>query len=92
MPGQTKVTIQGAPLLCVPDLQGAPIVGCTQPATPAPTKPCTTVASILPGSWSTKVLVDGKPVYVATLAGLTDGVPPSPLILVFPGQVTVQAM
>jgi hypothetical protein len=89
IPGQMKVTIQGAPVLCVPDLLGAPIVGCTQPPTPT-TKPCTLVASTLPGSWSLKVTVGGRPAYLATLNGLTDGVPPSPLVVTFPGQVKVQ--
>jgi hypothetical protein len=90
IPGQMQVTIQGAPVLCVPDLLGAPIVGCTQPPTLA-TKPCTVVAATLPGSWSLKVTVGGRPLYLATLSGLTDGVPPSPLVVTYPGQVTVQA-
>ena len=89
IPRQGVVTIRGAPVMCVPDLIGAPIVGCAQPPTPA-TKPCTTVVSTLPGSWSLKVLVGGRPAYVATATGLTDGVPPSPITVVFPGQVLVQ--
>ena len=63
--------------------------GCAQPPTPA-TKPCTTVVSALPGSWSLNVLVGGKPVYLQTLAGMTDGVPPSPIMVVYPGQELVQ--
>jgi hypothetical protein len=89
IPRQATVTISGAPVMCVPDLMGAPIVGCAQPPTPA-TKPCTTVVSTLPGSWSLKVLVGGKPVYLQTLTGMTDGVPPSPIMVVYPGQVLVQ--
>ena len=91
IPGQMQVTIQGAPVLCVPDLLGAPIAGCAVPPTPA-TKPCTLVAATFPGSWSLKVSVAGRPAYLATLAGLTDGVPPSPLVVVFPGQVLIQAL
>ena len=90
IPGQTKVLIGGSPVLCLPDLLGAPIVGCAQPPTPA-TKPCTTVVQTLPGSTSQKVMVGGRPAYLATLAGLTDGVPPSPIVVTFPGQVIVQA-
>jgi hypothetical protein len=90
IPRQMQVTIQGAPVLCVPDLLGAPIAGCPIPPTPA-TKPCTTVVSTLPGSWSLKVTVAGRPAYLATLTGLTDGVPPAPITVVFPGQVIVQA-
>jgi hypothetical protein len=89
IPRQGTVTIRGAPVMCVPDLMGAPIVGCAQPPTPA-TKPCTTVVSTLPGSWSLNVLVGGKPVYLQTLTGMTDGVPPSPITVAYPGQEIVQ--
>lgn len=90
IPRQFEVTIQGAPVLAVPDLLGAPILGCAQPPTPV-TKPCTVVSSVLPGSWSERVTIGGRPAYMATLVGFTDGVPPSPLIVEFPGQVIVQA-
>ncbi len=90
IPRQAKVTVQGVPVLCVPDLIGAPIIGCTQPPTPT-TKPCTMVVSVFPGSWSLKVTAGGRPVYLATLSGLTDGIPPSPIVCTSPGQVTVQA-
>jgi hypothetical protein len=89
IPRQISVLLQGAPAMCEPDLLGAPIVGCALPPTPA-TKPCTTVVSTLPGSTSLKVLVAGRPAYVATLSGMTDGVPPSPITVVFPGQMLVQ--
>ena len=82
--------VGGAPALCVPDLQGAPIVGCPVPPTPA-TKPCTTVLTILPGSWSAKVAVNGMPVYLATVSGFTDGVPPAAIMVAYPGQALVQA-
>jgi hypothetical protein len=90
IPGQMKVLIGGAPVLCVPDMVGAPIVGCALPPTPA-TKPCTTVVQAMPGSWSLKVSVGGRPAYLSTLVGLTDGVPPSPVLVMYPGQVIVQA-
>ena len=89
IPRQSTVLAGGAPVMCVPDLIGAPIVGCAQPPTPT-TKPCTTLISTLPGSWSLKVSAGGRPVYVATFAGLTDGVPPSPIMVVSPGQTLVQ--
>jgi hypothetical protein len=89
IPSQTSVLIDGAPVLCATDLLGAPIAGCPVPPTPA-TKPCTTVASVLPGSWSLKVLVAGRPALVATATGLTDGLPPGTIQVVFPGQVKVQ--
>jgi hypothetical protein len=89
IPRQTVVSIQGGPVLCEPDILGAPIVGCPVPPTPA-TKPCTTVVSTFPGSTSLKVLVGGRPAYVSTLTGLTDGVPPGNIMVSFPGQVIVQ--
>ncbi|HEX2088295.1 MAG TPA: hypothetical protein VHF89_21595 [Solirubrobacteraceae bacterium] len=89
IPRQMSVLAGGAPVVCVPDLLGAPIAGCLLPPTPA-TKPCTLVAAVFPGSWSTRVTVGGRPVYLQTLTGLTDGVPPAPLLVVYPGQVTVQ--
>jgi len=48
------------------------------------------VAAVLPPSWSLKVSVLGMPVYLSTIIGITDGVPPGTLMLVSPGQVTVQ--
>ena len=90
IPKQTQVTIQGGAILCEPDLVGAPIVGCAQPPSPS-TVPCTVVVATLPGSTSLKVVVGGKPAYVATLTGLTNGVPPGTLIVANPGQTTVQA-
>jgi hypothetical protein len=89
IPTQQKVLAGGAPVLCVPDLVGAPIAGCPVPPTPA-TKPCTTLVAPLPGSWSMKVLVGGRPAYTATLPGLTDGVPPGTVTVISPGQVKVQ--
>src|SRR3954462_6779581 len=74
-PRQSWVLVQGAPALCEPDLIGAPIVGGAQPPTPS-TKPCTTVVATLPGSSSPRVTAGGRPVYLDTLSGMTDGVPP----------------
>lgn len=89
VPRQTKVVIQGASVLCEPDLLGAPIVGCAQAATPV-TKPCTTVLTTLPGSSDPNILVGGRPAYLATLTATTDGVPPGVVTVMFPGQVLVQ--
>jgi hypothetical protein len=91
IPKQMKVLAGGAPVLCVGDLVGAPIVGCAQPPTPA-TAPCLVVASEIPipmVGMSPTVLVGGKPALLAGINGITSGVPPSPLIVAFPGQTTV---
>jgi hypothetical protein len=90
IPQQAQIQIQGGYVVCEPGLLGAPIIGCAQPPSPT-SKPCTLVATTFPGSTSLKALVFGRPPYLATLAGLTDGVPPSPLIVVSPGQTTVHA-
>jgi hypothetical protein len=89
IPKQSQVVIQGGAVLCEPDLTGALIVGCAQPASPG-SKPCTTVITTLPGSTSLKVLVGGRPAYIATLSGVTDGVPPGALIVTSPGQTVVE--
>jgi hypothetical protein len=89
VPRQSQILVQGGPALCEPDLVGAPIVGCAQAPSPT-TKPCTTVISTLPGSSSPRVLVGGRPVYLSTLSGLTDGVPPGVIQVVDPGS-TVNA-
>ena len=68
IPTQTKVLIPGGPVLCEGDLVGAPIVGCAQPPSPG-TKPCTIVVSTCPARPSLKVMVGGRPAYVATLTG-----------------------
>jgi hypothetical protein len=90
IPKQAQVTIQGGSVLCEGDLSGAPIIGCLQPPTPA-TKPCTMVISTLPGSSAPTVLALGRPVLLATLSGMTDGVPPGTIMVASPGQATVQA-
>ena len=90
IPRQATVIVSGAgPLMCEGDLVGAPIVGC--PLASPGTKPCTTVVSTLPGiSTSLGVAVGGRPAHVATLNGVTDSVPPGVLVLVDPGQTTIQ--
>jgi hypothetical protein len=90
LPKQTQVTIAGNPVLREGDLSGAPIIGCLQPPSPG-TKPCTMVVSTLPGSASLRVMAAGAPVLLATLSGITDGVPPGTIMVVSPGQTTVQA-
>lgn len=88
-PAQRTVLAGSAPVLCVPDLVEAPISGCPVPQTQT-TKPCRLVVQVLPGSWSETVLVGDKPPYIASLNGITDGIPPGKLNLVFAGQNEVQ--
>jgi hypothetical protein len=89
-PKQTTVTAGGAPILRETDLIGAPIAGCAQPPSPG-SKPCTTVVSVIPGTGtSTTAFVGGLPAHTQTLSGVTDGVPPGTIMVVDPGQTTVQ--
>jgi hypothetical protein len=81
-PGKTNV--QMGAVLCDPDLVGATILGCTQVS--ATTKPCTQILSLQPGSTSLKVSVGGRPAYVSTLVGVTDGVPPGAVTVRNAGQ------
>jgi hypothetical protein len=90
IPRQFQVMAQGGPVICDPDLVGAPISGC-QVKTTAITSPCMAVVETFPGSSAPNVLVGGLPVYLETLTGLTNGRPPAPLAVTFPGQVAVQA-
>jgi hypothetical protein len=89
-PSQPTAVVSGVPILCVPDLIGAPIVGCPQ-AGPG-IVPCTAVVLTDPViSASPMVIVGGKPAYVAATVGapggLTNGVPPGMIICVNPGQI-----
>jgi hypothetical protein len=89
IPRQEKVSIEGAPVLCLGDLAEAPIIGCPL-ASPA-TKPCTTVLAPLPGSVSLTLFIDGRPAHVDEFVAATDSVPPGTVSVLFAGQSTVQA-
>ncbi|MTD44534.1 hypothetical protein GKE82_09580 [Conexibacter sp. W3-3-2] len=93
IPKQMKVLANGSPVLCLGDVAGSPIVGCTLPPTPA-TVPCTVVATEIPVpkvGMNPQVMVNGKPVLLQGLQGLTNSVPPGPFIVAFPGQTKVMA-
>lgn len=89
LPKQEVVSIEGGFVLCLGDLEGAPIVGCPQ-AGPG-IKPCTTVLAPLPGSFAPNVLVAGRPAHWQPFTAVTDGVPPGMVLVTFPGQQLVQA-
>jgi hypothetical protein len=94
-PKQTKVMVGGAPALRVMDVAGNPTT-CPVPPSPA-SKPCTTSTMIpTPGAnASTKVMIQGMPALLGnpSVPGITDGAPvPCPTLMVmFPGQVIVNA-
>jgi hypothetical protein len=91
VPKQTTVLIGGSPALRLTDVPTSPIV-CAVPPSPS-SKPCTMVA-VPPASWAVStVLVGGVPLLsqMPGPSGLTDGVPPGPIMCTFAGQATVMA-
>ena len=89
-PTQTIFQIQGGYVLCVPDLLSMPIVGCPQ-AGPG-IVPCTMIVLTEPAIVPSPIVaVSGRPAYavmqIGTPGGLTNGVPPGPIICVNPGHM-----
>ncbi len=76
VPTQTKLKVDGSPVLVDGVLIGAPIVGCTTPAT-ASSAPCTAVVAMAVGA-ATRLKVDQVPVLLDTAVGTTNGVTPVP--------------
>ena len=70
---QTWVTVLGRPVLVRADPEGRPISGC--PNIGPTIKPCTSTLKVRSG-YSTWIRVDGRPVALDSLVGLTDGTPP----------------
>lgn len=70
---QSWVTIDGRPVLVQADPEGRPIVGC--PNIGPTIKPCTTTLKVQAG-YSSWIRVDGQPVVLDVVTGLTDGTPP----------------
>ena len=89
-PRPGKALAELGTVLCEPDLVGASILGCTQ-APSQSTKPCTSVIAMQPGSTSAKLAVGGRPAYLASLVGTTDGVPPGTVTVADPGQTHLVA-
>lgn len=73
VPSQSFVTVEGRPVLVRADPEGRPIAGC--PNIGPTIKPCTATLAVQQG-YSPLVTVDGRPVCLDSLAGLTDGTPP----------------
>jgi hypothetical protein len=70
---QSWVTIESRPVLVRPDPEGRSITGC--PNIGLGIKPCTLSLKVQEG-YSDWVRIDGKPVCLDTVTGLTDGTPP----------------
>jgi hypothetical protein len=70
---QKWVTVQGVPVLVEDDPEARTITAC--PNYGPVIKPCAKTLKVTAG-YSTRVRIDGEPVVLATLDGLTDGTPP----------------
>ena len=73
VPAQGWVTIENRKVLVQRDPEGRPILAC--PNMGATIKPCQTTLAVDKG-YSAFVSIDGKPVCLDTVEGLTDGTPP----------------
>jgi hypothetical protein len=82
---QGWVTIAGRRVLVEGDPERRPITGC--PNVGATIKPCTLSLKVQSG-YSALVRVDGRPVCLENIAGLTDGTPPGVVqyVVAEPGQ------
>jgi len=73
MPSQKWVTVERVEVLVENDPEGGDITAC--PNYGPTIKPCVKTLKVAKG-YSTRVRIDGKPVVLSTLDGLTDGTPP----------------
>jgi hypothetical protein len=85
---QSWVTIHGRPVLVEADPEGRPITGC--PNIGPTIKPCITTLKVRAG-YSPFIRVDGRPVALDSVTGLTDGTPPGVVKyhITAPGQTLV---
>jgi hypothetical protein len=73
----SALTAGGSPVLVQADLLAATVAGCTNNSPGQ--KPCLKVTSITAGL-SRTLTVSGQPVMLETAQGLTDAVPPQPVL------------
>lgn len=85
---QTKLKIDGQPVLLESDLAGSAITGCQNVS--ATTKACTTVSLVTAGKAS-GLTVNGTPVLTADASGPTDGTPPAKWSVSSAGQTKLVA-
>ncbi|HKT01084.1 MAG TPA: hypothetical protein VJT31_16275 [Rugosimonospora sp.] len=90
VPGQSWVTVGGAPVLVTGDPPGRRVTGC--PNIGPTVKPCTRTLAVAVG-YSGWVRVDGRAVVLSNLDGLTDGTVPGTVHYTVrdPGQSYVSA-
>ncbi len=72
---QTRVTVQGRPVLVYNDPEGKPIEGCPSSVPIAGILPCTTTLPVFAG-YSDLLTIEGRAVCLDTVTGFTTGTPP----------------
>lgn len=77
LPSRDWVTVETIPILVEPDPEGRHITAC--PNYGPTIKPCAKTLKVAKG-YSTLVRIDGHPVVLASLQGLTDGTPPGTVL------------
>lgn len=85
-PRQSWVRVEQRRVLTDPDPAGRSIVGC--PNVPPAGRPCLTTKKVLAGL-STMIQIDGAPVCLDPVTGMTDGVAPVPYRVRSPAQELV---
>lgn len=90
-PTQNLVTVDRRRVLVEPDPEGKPIKGC--PNYGPTVKPCTATLVVKEG-YSDFIRIDGRPVCLDPVTGLTDGTPPGVVnyIVIDPGQKLVSSI
>jgi hypothetical protein len=89
---QQLLTVGGNPVLVEADVNTATVSGCTNTVASAGQKPCLLLTSLIVGA-STTLSVGGQAVLLETALGLTDAVPPLPVLwqVVSAGQTQLEA-
>lgn len=89
---QDLVRINDRPVMVATDPEGRSITGCPNANVVMGLKPCVTTLKVIEG-YSALIRIDGHPVCLSTVRGLTDGTPPGTVNykVLTPGQTLVEA-
>ena len=89
---QDLVRINDRAVMVDPDPEGRSISGCPNANVMMGMKPCLTTLKVIEG-YSALIRIDGHPVCLSTVRGLTDGTPPGTVNykVLTPGQTLVEA-
>ena len=88
--GSHFVRVNGAPVHIQPNPLARAISGCKHPAS-TNSKPCTATLSVDAAGYSVFIQIEGKPICLSSVVGITDSVPPSSYKVSYPGQALVKS-